>query len=48
VRLEPEHIAALTETVRAIREIAAQDVPPPRLTKRSFCAKCAFEELCYG
>lgn len=48
VNLEPEHIAALAETVRAIREIAAQDVPPPRLTKRSFCAKCAFEELCHG
>lgn len=48
VSLESEHIAELAATVQAIRQVAAQDVPPPRLTKRTFCTKCAFEELCYG
>lgn len=48
VTLEPEHIAELTATVSAIRAVAKQDAPPSRLGKRSFCAKCAFDELCYG
>ena len=48
VTLEPEHIAELAATVAAIRTVATQETPPPRLTKRTFCAKCAFEELCYG
>lgn len=48
VTLEPEHETELAQTVTAIRELATQDIPPARLTKRSFCAKCAYEELCYG
>lgn len=53
VTLEPEHIDELIATVAAIRELAEQEVPdrrppPNRLTKRTFCAKCAFDELCYG
>lgn len=48
VRLEDEHIAELQNTATAIRELAGQDTPPARLAKRSFCAKCAYEELCYG
>ncbi|AUD06731.1 CRISPR-associated protein Cas4 [Spirosoma pollinicola] len=48
VTLEPEHIDELVATVSAIRELATQDVPPTRLLKRTFCTKCAFDELCYG
>lgn len=48
VTLEPEHETDLAQTVTAIRNLATQDIPPARLTKRSFCAKCAYEELCYG
>jgi CRISPR-associated exonuclease Cas4 len=48
VTLTPAHEAELARTVTAIRALAGQDVPPDRLAKRSFCAKCAYEELCYG
>ncbi|WP_077924496.1 CRISPR-associated protein Cas4 [Spirosoma sp. 209] len=48
VTLDAEHITELATTVSAIRAIADQEIPPPRLAKRSFCTKCAFEELCYG
>lgn len=48
VTLEPDHVTYLTNTVMAVRELAGQETPPARLTKRSFCAKCAYEELCYG
>ncbi len=48
VELTPGHEARLAEIVAALREIAAQDVPPPRIDRRAFCKKCAFEELCYA
>ncbi len=48
VMLYPEHETELAATVAAIRELAGQETPPARLTKRAFCAKCAYEELCYG
>ena len=48
VSLDPEHETELAVTVKAIHELAGQETPPARLTKRSFCAKCAYEELCYG
>ncbi|WP_373513593.1 CRISPR-associated protein Cas4 [Persicitalea sp.] len=48
VTLEAEHLAELERTVAAVRQLATQETPPPVLTKRSFCKKCAFEELCYG
>ena len=48
VALEPAHEAELARTVAAILELSRQDVPPPRLAKRTFCTKCAYEELCYG
>jgi CRISPR-associated exonuclease Cas4 len=48
VTLEPEHVQELTEIVGAVGSLAMQENPPPRLTKRTFCAKCAFDELCYG
>ena len=48
VLLEPDQCTYLETTVAAVRELASQETPPTRLTKRSFCAKCAFDELCYG
>ncbi len=48
VTLEAEHVDELVAIVAAIRELAGLEIPPPRLTKRTFCAKCAFDELCYG
>ena len=48
VTLEPEHETALAAMVVAVRELASQEIPPARLAKRSFCAKCSYEELCYG
>ncbi|CAN5849088.1 CRISPR-associated protein Cas4 [soil metagenome] len=48
VSLEPPHEAELERLTREIRSLAEQPVPPPRLTRRSFCRHCAFEELCYG
>ncbi|CAN5201086.1 hypothetical protein BH24GEM2_BH24GEM2_14680 [soil metagenome] len=38
----------LAEMVAHLRRLAAAPSPPPRITRRSFCRKCAFEELCYG
>ncbi|MBO0933002.1 CRISPR-associated protein Cas4 [Fibrella aquatilis] len=48
VLLAPEHETQLAATVAAVRELARQETPPARLTKRAFCIKCAFDELCYG
>lgn len=48
VLLMPDDETELAGTVRALRELAAQETPPPRIAKRTFCAQCAFEELCYG
>jgi CRISPR-associated exonuclease Cas4 len=48
VELAPEDEVRLAEMVAALRQIAAESKPPPRITRRSFCRKCAFEELCYG
>ncbi len=38
----------LQRIVRSIEELRNQSSPPPRHPKRSFCRKCAYEELCYG
>lgn len=48
VTLEPEHVDELVKIVGAVRALATQEQPPARLTKRSFCSKCAYDELCYG
>lgn len=48
VTLEPAHVNELTQIVGAVRTLASQEEPPARLTKRSFCAKCAYDELCHG
>jgi CRISPR-associated exonuclease Cas4 len=48
VELRPEHEARLVEIVAGLRRVAARETPPPRIERRSFCKKCAFEELCYA
>jgi CRISPR-associated exonuclease Cas4 len=48
VELTPEDEARLAEMVAALRRLADQPAPPPRITRRKFCRACAFEELCYG
>lgn len=48
VTLTDEHVQQLIAYVAALRELASQETPPPRLTKRSFCSSCAFDDLCYG
>ncbi|MDX1531626.1 MAG: CRISPR-associated protein Cas4 [Rhodothermales bacterium] len=48
VTLEPEHEAALAETVAALAGLARHETPPERHPRRSFCRRCAYESLCYG
>ncbi len=48
VTLMPEHESRLAEIVTALRTLAGQEKPPPRIERRAFCRRCAFEELCYG
>lgn len=48
VRLEEKHVERLQEIVQSLQALSNQDAPPPRREGRSFCRKCAFEELCYG
>ena len=48
VELRPEHEERLAEIVRGLRRVAASETPPTRIDRRSFCKKCAFEELCYA
>ena len=48
VELRPEDEAYLEEIIANICVLAQQPAPPPRLIRRAFCRKCAFEELCYA
>ncbi len=48
VTLAPEHEAALAEAVSALARLAQPSAPPERHPRRSFCRRCAFEDLCYG
>ena len=48
VTLEPEHEQQLAQWTTELRDVLQQPTPPPRITQRNFCRKCAFEELCYG
>lgn len=48
VTLDNEHLAVLERTIADLRQLTTQESPPPILTKKSFCRKCSFEELCYG
>lgn len=48
VTLEPAHVDELVEIVGAVQALAVREEPPARLTKRSLCSKCAYDELCHG
>jgi CRISPR-associated exonuclease Cas4 len=48
VELTPADEQRLAEMVAHLRRLAAAPTPLPRITRRGFCRKCAFEELCYG
>lgn len=48
VTLDAEHVTQLERTVADLRQLAKKETPPPVLAKKSFCKKCAFEELCFG
>ena len=48
VTLTTEDALFLEKIARAVAQLYQQPTPPPRITQRNFCRKCAFEELCYG
>ncbi len=48
VMLEPGHVGELAGIVGLVRALATRGQPPPRLAKRGFCRKCAYDELCHG
>ena len=48
VTLTAEHEQQLGEWTSELQQVLQQPTPPPRITQRKFCRKCAFEELCYG
>jgi CRISPR-associated exonuclease Cas4 len=48
VALEDDHRDRLETIVAGLRRLSEQDRPPERIDRRSFCQRCAFEELCYG
>jgi len=48
VTLQPDEAVRLDEVVAALRDLGGQQRPPPRIDRRAFCKRCAFEDLCYG
>jgi CRISPR-associated exonuclease Cas4 len=48
VTLSGSHVRRLQEIVQSLNELSRKRTPPPRREDRSFCRRCAFEELCYG
>ncbi|QCR22116.1 CRISPR-associated protein Cas4 [Pontibacter sp. SGAir0037] len=48
VTLEPQHEEVLALQLRQLIRLLEEPHPPARISKRDFCRKCAFEELCYG
>lgn len=48
VELLPEHERRLETIVSKITSLAHSDRPPERFPRRTFCRRCAFEDLCYG
>lgn len=48
VSLGAEHEAELALTVAALASLARQPDPPERHPRRTFCRRCAFEDLCYA
>ena len=48
VTLTAEHERQLAQWTTELQQVLLQPTPPPRISQRKFCRKCAFEELCYG
>lgn len=48
VALTAEHEQQLAAWTTELQHVLQQPTPPPRISQRKFCRKCAFEELCYG
>ncbi|SDM79974.1 CRISPR-associated exonuclease Cas4, partial [Catalinimonas alkaloidigena] len=48
VTLTAEEERQLATWTKELHVLTQQSTPPARLTRRRFCQKCAFEELCYG
>lgn len=48
VSLDEENARHLQDQVLQLYNLLKNDAPPHRLENRSFCRKCAFEELCFG
>ncbi len=48
VVLHPEDEVRLGEMVHAIAALFRSPTPPDRNPNRKLCAKCSFEECCYG
>ncbi len=48
VTLTNEHEQQLAQWTTELQQVLRQPTPPPRISQRKFCRKCAFEELCYG
>lgn len=48
VDLDASHEADLAATVAALARLARQPDPPERHPRRTFCRRCAFEDLCYA
>lgn len=48
VTLQPADEQHMAELVADLAALARQDRPPERLPRRSFCRRCAFEDLCYA
>ncbi|RMG19916.1 MAG: CRISPR-associated protein Cas4 [Bacteroidetes bacterium] len=48
VELRPTEEQQLQQYLHQLHQLLLVSRPPARCTRRSFCKKCAFEELCYG
>lgn len=48
VELRPEGEEELARIVGALSDLSRQTAPPERHPRRSFCRRCAFEDLCYA
>lgn len=48
VLLGPQQEEKLALQLRHLTRLLEEPHPPARISKRAFCSKCAFEELCYG
>ena len=48
VELSEEDLLKIMDMEKEIKNIIAQQETPPRLTKKSFCRKCAYFDFCWS